>query len=250
MAAKFESITKRIPWSLLLKPLLLGVLAAFTPFWMFGLVALAVYFWPWFRPRPLLLQFFLALFLAFRWGERALTGALLTDLSFGTVSLFRVGSALMAGLLFALIFGIKDLHIVRRDTALRVLNVALLFFISLEAFLLISGNHAASRFLIFPALAFLAVQLLAPPPKDDAPEDFRTFPLVAGTLLTEVGIVLAFLPVASTVKASLFFLSSVIVFELQEELALRGGSFKTILRYFSALLFISALVLMFSKWGI
>jgi len=226
------------------KSTLLGILWAAAPFWIFVIAALWMYFRPWFRVRPLLLHFAALLFLAARWAARAEGGALISDLPFSAAWLFRFGGGVALALLFALLLGVKDLHVVRREEAIKVLAIALFFFLSLEVFLLAAGPHRMSHFLLFLLLAALGTYFF----RGEA--GWKGFSLVSTVLLTEIGALLVFLPVASAEKALIFFIAGIGLFELRQEVSAKEIDLRTLLVYFSGIFFFSALVLAFAEWGI
>jgi hypothetical protein len=114
MATKLKSILKRIPWLLALKATALGLAWLSLPFWAFLAVAGALYLIPLFRPAALALPFFFVLAVGF----------LLPP---------SLGGAALIGVLGFLVFGIKDLVLVRRMAAYRFL-IALLVLVILASF--------------------------------------------------------------------------------------------------------------------
>lgn len=107
MGERLRSILRKAHWSLALKGCAFGAGWLWLPGWLFALLALFLYFKPFFQPGKLLRSFLVLLGLAA--GFSALTPALLPFFS-GIGELF---AALLAGLFF-LLMGIKDLAFVHR----------------------------------------------------------------------------------------------------------------------------------------
>src|SRR5580693_6484847 len=108
MVEKLRSITKPIPWSLLLKPLAVAAAWLLLPWWGFLVVAAYCYFFPFFRPAAVGRAFFVFLLL----------GILIPPGFFQAVGV---------AIVFLLILGIKDLVIVKRKAAYGMLVFLLSF---------------------------------------------------------------------------------------------------------------------------
>ena len=110
MAEKLKSILRRIHWSSLLKAAIFAASWLLLPYWLFIIIALFLYFRPWFRVGTLIGPFFALL--------------VLTDI---TAPGFFV--ALIFGALFYLTLLIKDLLILDRRSAYEVLilGIALVY---------------------------------------------------------------------------------------------------------------------------
>lgn len=241
---RIQAFGRTLSQPLVVKPIVLGLLWAGAPFWMFAVGALWAYFVPWFRVQPFLLHFAALLFLAERWDARGEGGALLSEAPFSTAWLFHLGAAIMIALFFTVLLGVKDLALLRRDVAEKILGIALFFFLSLEVFLLATGPGRAGSLLLFPLLAAIAIYFFR------SETSWKEFPLTASVLLTEAGALLLFLPVAAAEKAAIFFILAVALFEFCRDGAESRTPFLTLLMYFAGVFFFSALVLLFAKWGI
>src|ERR1700735_5015882 len=110
MEEKLKSISKQIHWSLLAKAAIFALGWFFLPFWLFLLLALYLYFFPFFQSRKLLGAPFLGLL--------ALT-------FIGPASFFM---AIVFGLLFYYLLLIKDLVLIDRKAAYELFAFVLLFF--------------------------------------------------------------------------------------------------------------------------
>ncbi|MCS6789193.1 MAG: hypothetical protein NZ484_01320, partial [Patescibacteria group bacterium] len=115
MEVKLKLILEKIHWSLIFKSLFLGLIWFFLPFWIFFCVILLFYFIPIFRPAHLLFQFLIFIFIS-----KIIEISLLNFL-FLTILIF-------------LIFGIKDLIIIRRDLAYQILGLLYFFILILKFF--------------------------------------------------------------------------------------------------------------------
>ncbi|MGC8776242.1 MAG: hypothetical protein ACP5QN_02950, partial [Minisyncoccia bacterium] len=115
MDPKLKLILKKIHWSLLIKSLIFGILWLILPFWLFLILILFFYFVPIFRPFNLFFQFLIFIF-----------AAKILDPSFWNFIIISV--------LIFLIFGIKDLIIIRRFIAYEFLGFLLLIIFSFNFF--------------------------------------------------------------------------------------------------------------------
>ncbi len=115
MVEKLKSITKQIPWSLLLKPIVFGVAWFVAPLWVSIVSAVLLYSVPFFTTGGTLLQFSILLVLA----------AFLP----GTVM-----NAVGLGIVFALIIGIQELIFAYRIRAYEVITVMILFLVGFAVF--------------------------------------------------------------------------------------------------------------------
>jgi hypothetical protein len=192
MAAKSKSITNPIPWSSLLKPLLVAVAWLVLPWWAFLAVALYCYLVPFFRPLSLAPAFLIFLFIALS----------------APVGFFQ---AIYAGVVLALIFGIKDFLIVNRRSAYQLL----VFLISFAGSLLLFGTFMTwSVPASFSSLALSCLLWLWLVRSDPERQDVSMLhPAIAALLLFEIGTVMFFLPVNFFAQAALFLFSSALLFE-------------------------------------
>jgi hypothetical protein len=110
MAAKLKSILRQIHWSLLLKAAIFALAWFFLPFWLFLLVALYLYFIPFFQSRQLFWPFFVLLVLTF--------------IEPPVLPFFFIFA-----LLFYFLLLLKNLLLIDRKSAYELLVIALSFFL-------------------------------------------------------------------------------------------------------------------------
>ncbi len=238
MEEKLKSISKTIPWSLALKAAAFGLGWYILPFWSFLLLGLGMYFIPLFQPVRLLLPFLLAV-------------------SFAAVLPYSPWAAVMLGVIFFFILGIKDLIFIRRGAAYETLVFLLLFLIFLNYF---------ARFSVWNDWAGLALGILAAAASAFLLRGFILYRVpaagewtrrkrfllfsLAGLLLWQWQTVLLFLPLNFFYQTAILFLGAVALIELflayaQEELTKRK-----ILVHFSFFFVLSSFILAANSWRI
>ena len=235
MAAKLSSISRIIPWSLLLRAGIFGAAWLLLPFWLFFLIALILYFLPVFQPLRLILPFALTVFFA------------------GILSPNFWAAALLAALFF-LILGIKNLTLVNRMAAYETVLFLLLFLAYLNLFfhfpnsgraavLLLSGFAAAAYALLLRNAARYATF-----PKEWSPRHQAVIFGLAGLLVWQWTWAVLFLPLNPFYQTALLFLFAAVLTEMfLDHLAAELGR-RRILGYFSAFVVFASAILAANPW--
>jgi hypothetical protein len=110
MVARLKSISRQIHWSLLLKAAVFALAWFFLPFWLFLLIALYLYFIPFFNSRKLFWPFFALVVLTY-------------------IEPANPVYLLLFAVLFYYLLLIKDLLLIDRQVAYELLIIALEFFL-------------------------------------------------------------------------------------------------------------------------
>ncbi len=139
MATKLRSTLEKIHWPLLAKSVFVALLWLLAPYWVFFLCALYFYFRPNFQSGKVAISFLVLLSLAF-----------LAPLLQGV---FAYSVALVIGVAFYLVLGVKDLLVINRQLAYQVLRLILLMAILLLFFWW--GQSSSSQF-VWQLLALFA----------------------------------------------------------------------------------------------
>jgi hypothetical protein len=243
MAAKLRSITKPIPWSLLLKAITLSVLWGLgkaslasgmaMPFWLFILFACAAYFLPLFRPRSLLVPFLCVMIFAI-------------SLPFSWLAALAFGAA------FFLILGIKDLVLVDRETAYESLLFLLSFLAVVSTYRLGAAWGDANGWLAVLGASLLILLLLRKIPWQEPPRERQDIlpVIVFGFLALQLGLVLLFLPLDFLYQASILFLFAVFAVYSLIRIRRSEASFQMLLYYFLAFVLASGFILALNSWRI
>jgi len=239
MEARLESTLRTIPWWLTLKAAIFGAAWLLLPFWLFFLLALALYFFPLFEPGRLAVPLLSTLF--FTW--------LLTP---------NLWAAVFLGLLFFFILGIKDLIFIHRFPAYEAL-IFLLFALAFLNFFAHFDRPNAPGLLPGLGLLFLFFALLywsflrygerSLPGGIPARRKFLTG-LLALFLLGEWLAVLVFLPLNFFLATALLLLGAVSLVELLWSHAEKKLTCREILVHFSAALVFLTIVLAANSWKI
>src|SRR5258708_3672304 len=116
MAAKLKSISKQIHWSSVLKALVFALAWIWFPFWFFAILALGLYFIPFFQARRLAIPFLTLLILCY---------IQTPDMAF----------AIIFGVVFYETLLIKDLLLIDRRSAYELLVLALTFLLLREFYM-------------------------------------------------------------------------------------------------------------------
>jgi len=140
MAEKLKSISKRIHWYLLLKAAAFALAWLWFPWWLFAVVALVIYFTPFFQPERFAFPFFVLLILSY-------------------VQAPGWFFAVIFGLMFYFLLLIKELLLVERRSAYELL-VFLLSFLLLRDFYLRFNQGVAGTAPLFALLVAALVALL------------------------------------------------------------------------------------------
>ena len=139
MAAKLKSILRQIRWPLLLKGAIFCLAWYFLPFWLFGFIALYLYFVP-FSGSKNFFPAFLALF-ALTWIERP-----------------GIAFVVIFGALFYFLLLIKELYLIDRREAYEALVIALIFFLVRDFYRAFGALPIGTPSLLF--VAFLGAALI------------------------------------------------------------------------------------------
>lgn len=137
MVAKLESILGPIPWSLVLKAALTGIVWYFLPLWVFFLAAFYFYLTPLFEPKKFAVPFLIFLYLA----------------ASNSPSLWF---AVFLAVIFYLMLGVKDLILINRSALYEVMVLLILFALFFNFFVTTSGWNDSGVFLaaLIPSAAF------------------------------------------------------------------------------------------------
>jgi hypothetical protein len=133
MVEKLKLITKQIPWSLLLKPIVLGGAWFVAPLWVALVSAVLLYSVPFFTTGGTLLQFVVML-------------ALMAALPHTIINVIGIG------IMFALIIGIQELIFAYRLRAYEVITVMVLFLAGFAFF-----SHATNAALQIPLIPLFSI---------------------------------------------------------------------------------------------
>ena len=165
----------------------------FLPWWVFLVIAVYCYFFPFFRPRSLAAPFLIFLFL----------GLVIPP---GLLQVIYAAGA------FALILGIKDLVIVNRKAAYEILVFLLSFAGALLLFNRFSAWSVSASFLALAGgiLLWLWLVFIAP----QRQERSSVLPALAALVLFEIGAAIFLLPLSFFSQAALFFFGSALLFEV------------------------------------
>ncbi len=242
MAAKFVSITKQIPWSLLLKAFFCGCLWLFAPFWLFVIGALFFYFVPLFRPWRFLFPF-------------------LTVFAISLLLPATLWSALFLGALFFLLLGVKDLVFVHRFQSYEAFVFLLFAAVFLLSFQLIfSWEHFLSFALIgIDGIVFVGAgasllsyhrALRTPESPNEGGGQELLLLWTAGFLVWQLGIALLMLPLTFFSQTAILFVFSVLLLELFVEKSEGRLTRRTLFAYAAAFFLVVVFVLTAAEWGL
>jgi len=183
MATKLRLISGKIHWPLLAKAGLLGLVWLFAPFWLFALVALYLYFSPYFQPLKLLRSLIVFLFICYMLPPFVL--------SFPYITAFFISCV------FYLLLGVKDLVLINRQSAYQALR----FFLISTIFVLFFwwGQSAEAIFVprwlgLFVA-AFMLYREYLWLVLEESSEKIALGAILASVIIFELAWVLAWLPI-------------------------------------------------------
>ncbi len=224
----------------IIKALVFGAAWLILPFWVFLLVALYLYFFPFFRPFDLFLPFAILIFFA----AIEPTGTLF---------------ALLLGVIFYLILGIKDLIFIGRKSAYEVLSLILMFLALMKFFSKFdSWGDPGAFFWIFLLAAiffFLAKDFLRNSGKAGAETRSAAISpsLAAGIsamVFLQISIATLFLPLNLLYQSALVFLMVAITLELAFDYSAEALSRRKILISFSIFFSFLVVILGAAQWGL
>ncbi len=239
MEARLKLISKRIHWSLLLKSLLCGVLAAYGPNWLFVLAVLYVYFIPWFRPVRFLVPLLMILACGFVLPAGPMTMLLVSALTFVLV-------------------GIKDLVIIRREDGWEFFTILSLFALGNFYFVNIhswgvravwgSVGAGVSGLWLFGELIRLT---------DDGRLHFLlnkrklwVLQAISALFISESLLVLTLIPAPFIFQLAIFLVFAAGIVETLLDYLKSEFSFRRILFYLSILFGLTVILLAANNWGL
>ena len=232
MAEKLKSISRRIPWSLLLKALAFGLAWLILPKWLAMVLAVILYFRPFFSALRLLVPF----------------AALLV------VGLFLPGvwwAAFYEFVIFFLILGLKELIFIDRRGVYGLVFWLLNFMFFFQFFLRVEQAQAASAFwgsLLLALGVFLLARSFFAYEREEHKNNFQAG--LYALLVWQLAWVLLFLPMSFFYKTGLLLLGAVTIFELLRAYG-EGNLSRLRLRTVLTLFFvIGSLMLAANQWGI
>lgn len=241
MVGRLKSIIERIPWSSLLKALVVAVAWSVLPFWLFALVALGFYLIPLFRPLSMGLVFLVLL-----WFAAVLPPSWLAALAIGTV--------------FYFILGIKDLVFIHRDSAFEFLLYiyALLYAFEFFGGAALFGAGTVAGLLAFVVLGFLLVRQgvrsgtatssTEAGVRSDA--ELRLFPAVIVLILAELLVALLFVPLNQYFQTLFFFLGAAVLIGLARDYSHGALTPRRVLIHFSIFLTFMVVMLALTQWSL
>lgn len=235
MAAKLKSISRQIHWSLVLRAAVFALAWAWFPFWLFVLIALYLYFVPWFQAGRLAVPFFTLLLLCY-------------------LQTPGVAFAIIFAAVFYVLFLIKDLLIIDRRSAYELLVLALAFFLLRDFYAKFSeGLGGAALFCAFLAAAVLTLllQSFMNAFYNDAPASRslkRAAVWLSFLLLSQALIAGLFLPVDFIYQSALVFLVAVLLVELVPEYLFAGFSRTKMLATAMTVFTLFVIVMSSARW--
>lgn len=204
MAERLKSISRRIHWSSVLKAVIFALAWIWLPLWLFLLVALYLYFVPWFHAGKLAVPFFVLLLLAY-------------------LEAPGIAFALVFAVVFYAILLIKDLIVIDRRSAHEFLVLVLTFLLLRDFYLRfdggIGGMALLCAFLTAAVLALLLKNLVSALSQDAAarPAVQRPALWLSFLILAQVLIAGLFLPVDFISQSLVVFLIAVLFADLLPE---------------------------------
>ena len=239
MEAKLKLITDKIHWFLIFKTLILSLIWAIFPFWIFLLTFLLFYFIPVFRPGSMFFSFLIFIFIA-------------------NFLPFSFWNFLIIFALIFLIFGIKDLIIINRVFAyeflgfLSFLVLVLSFFEKFGKYIQIQGIFYSFvliliyflffKKIIHPEIIFLDQNLDL--------KKFKLFLAVFSFFLWQIILVLNILPLNFYLQTALLILFASIGFEFILNYFIFKITSKKILSSIITFLVFFIFILFLNKWSL
>ena len=237
MVAKLKSISRRIHWSLVLRAVIFALAWAWLPFWLFLLIALYLYFIPWFHAGKLAVPFFVLLLLTY-------------------VQMPGIIYLIVFGALFYYLLLIKNLLLIDRRSAYELLILALSFLLLRDFYAGfnegINGTALLYAFLVAGVLALLFRSFIGALHDEAAVRRgiTRTAVWLSFILLSQVLIVGLFLPLDFIYQSVLVFLVVVLLTDLVPEYLLAGFSRTRTLVAAMTIFALFVIVLGSARWGL
>jgi hypothetical protein len=211
MAVKLKSISRQIHWSLLLRAAIFALAWFFFPFWLFCLIALYLYFTPFFQTRKLFLPFLALLILTFIQGP-----------SLPYLVIFAA--------LFYYLLLIKNLLLIDRNSAREILVLALTFFLVHDFYRDLGGAigfaAVAWAFLAAILIGVLAHNFMNATADVGSPQVRRVAGWLVFLITWQFLLIGLFLPLAALYQAIVGFLAVTLAIDLIAE-STRGSISRT-----------------------
>ncbi len=237
MAEKLRSILKQIHWSLVVKAVIFALAWLWLPAWAFVLIAIALYFIPFFQAGKLAIPFFTLLLLA----------------------LFQEPGTLFAvafAALFYTILLIKDLLLIDRRSAYELVMLGLIFLV-LRSFYVHFNEGITESALFFAFLAAILLALLV----RGLVNAFEEGALVKGSvpqvaiwlsalLFIEMIVVGLFLPLDFVYQSVIVFLVAVLVADLIPHYLLGTLTRTKILTAGTTIFALLVILISSARWGL
>ncbi len=241
MAEKLKSILNQTHWSLVFRALVFALAWLILPFPAFFIVALALFFFPFFHPFRLWFPFLLVLIFA------------------GTIAPFG-WAAIFLGVLFFLILGVKRLFIIDRFHAHQILIFLFAFLLFLTFFsrfpVLFGWSAFASSAAVAMAYFFLlrgTLQYAIETNHEEGSSERRRRMLAAGLVaffVWQAMIALAFLPIRFLGQTALLLLCTVTATEIALGHMRAALSRRKLLAECSIFLALTVFILALNQWKV
>lgn len=239
METRLKLILRQIHWSLALKAFILAVVWLFLPRWAFLVLSFYFYLVPVFHPGKLFLPFLVFLFLAFEGPTNP-------------------GFAVILGLLFYIILGIKDLILIDRRSAYDILVLVLMFVLYIRFFSGFGDSlgylPVISIFLLSAVLCLLYGGFLSYGSGEGSSAGERGgSKVVLGLvwlLISQMSLAIIFLPLNFIYQSALAFFLSAIIFGLASAYLNGTVTRERILINFSVVFVFLVLILGSVQWGL
>ena len=239
MVARLKLISNPIPWSLVIKTVVLGGIWYFLPFPIFLVLALYFYLVPMFKPSELAAPYFVTLILAF----------------FLQTSFW---AAVFVAVSMYLILGTKDLIFINRKAIYETIVFILIFVMFLYFFLGLGSWFGISSILWSVMLAlfiyilfkgFLGYEGVLSEELTVEAKGHKFLVLgLSSFLVWQLTWVLVFLPIGSIYQTAVAFLVSVILLELVLVYFSRSLTARKILMNFTLFFILLVLILTSTRW--
>lgn len=239
MVEKLKSISRQIPWFLAVKAFGLGLAWYFLPFWIFILAAFYFYLRPFYKPMKFIVPFT---------GFLVLTSPIFFERS--------LGMALLGGIFFFIILGVKDLIFVGRRHGF---EVAVLFVSFLLFLVFFSRFEEWGADMVLWSLAVFAVFFLLLKNLVDYNDSLGSDQIEKGAngliyiffstfVLWQLSWVLFSMPISLVYKTALLFVTSFVFSEINIAYLQGSLSKRKILGNFSLVFIAFVLALTSNNW--
>lgn len=225
---------------LILRAAIFGAVWFFLPKWVFLLVGIYFYFFPFFRPLKLAIPFLLTIF-------------------FAVIEPQSIWQAAFFSVLFYLILGIKDLIFINRRSAYEVLVLLLLFLVFVSFFSHIDNWNRSPVFFYAFALGAAFFFLIRGFITYSETTELKEGPAIwrrelalgiAALLVWQISLALLFLPLNFLYQSALSFLVATIFVEVISDYLSGSLSRKKLLANFSVFFILVVVILGLAEWGL